>query len=579
MSLTGVHTNWENGSYINDRNQFIKQRENDDLANDTNVLEVRPHWDHGNSIAIGYGFDLLVRSNTVINNYLNQLSDTLGLTGTQRLRLSQNDMTLLEEARAERNAGTATESYLRGVASRLALVLPDEPAAAALLIIKMKEYETALNKALGSGHELLQSKEKIAVISLLFTMAESTETAIRDTIPATLEAIRQDNRAEAWYEIRYNSNVNKIHASRRYEESKLFGLYDNGTTAQNISDAESKEVLRMYTRHQIQETDTTKTIQYYETSYPPSSLIDAELLIAKNRLITTFASGATINNVIVGADTGNYLNDSPIDIIAGTDKNDLIFGEGGPDTIIANGGDDVIYGGSGVDNLFGGAGDDTLYGGADPDFLIGGAGNDTLYGGEGLWKKVCRPLCSLSLFLLILFFSVSPAHSDFTNSFVKPDCIPELNYFRFSIFSVTNIKKIYSPFKGDKYVDKYLSDLKKKYNLYAEGPIVFSCKLPSYEIDVKLTYITPRERGQCSARPGAEGEVIINGKRVIQYLLFDNPCFISVYFFEFKNDIVRVCAKDGTDQIRCIDKPIDKMLAPLNINDIHKMFDSESIKK
>lgn len=70
--LTGLHQNWALGSYLNDLLDFIKRWENDPLRQNPGAVDIPPTWDGGDSIAIGYGFDLLVRTNTEINNYLAQ---------------------------------------------------------------------------------------------------------------------------------------------------------------------------------------------------------------------------------------------------------------------------------------------------------------------------------------------------------------------------------------------------------------------------------------------------------------------------------------------------------------------------
>lgn len=108
MALTGLHTNWDKGSYFDDRNWFFKQKENAPLANGTDLSGLRPHWDGGSSIAIGYGFDLLKNDNVTINNYLTTANG-------QATTLTAADITLLTQARARRQAGTATETYLRDV--------------------------------------------------------------------------------------------------------------------------------------------------------------------------------------------------------------------------------------------------------------------------------------------------------------------------------------------------------------------------------------------------------------------------------------------------------------------------------
>ncbi|MBI3399771.1 MAG: hypothetical protein HY026_11165, partial [Deltaproteobacteria bacterium] len=244
------------------------------------------------------------------------------------------------------------------------------------------------------------SKEYVAVVSLFY----NSEALVNSQRRLLANAIINDNRAEAWFEIRYGSNADGQHATRRYAEADLFGLYD---TAGTTTDAEAKEIMRMYTRHQTQETDATKTIQYYEGRYSPSAsgtnTITNNILPAYNYLITNYAPGATINNVIVGPEPGGYLGNGPI--LTGGTGNDLIIGGAGNDKITGGTGNDTVYAGDGNDRIFGGTGDDTLSGdnnysyitdgkdyiegndgddiiagGYEDDILIGGAGNDIIAG-------------------------------------------------------------------------------------------------------------------------------------------------------------------------------------------------------
>ena len=78
------------------------------------------------------------------------------------------------------------------------------------------------------------------------------------------------------------------------------------------------------------------------------------------------------------ADVGTNASET----LEGTDKADVMHGQGGQDTIEGGAGADTLYGGTGFDRLEGGAGADTLYGGTDSDRLEGGAGDDTLIGGS-----------------------------------------------------------------------------------------------------------------------------------------------------------------------------------------------------
>lgn len=71
------------------------------------------------------------------------------------------------------------------------------------------------------------------------------------------------------------------------------------------------------------------------------------------------------------------------DILQGTDGRDQIDGMRGSDIIFAGAGDDLVFGGRGNDKIFGGDGNDEIHGGKGHNFIIAGDGDDTIYSGEG----------------------------------------------------------------------------------------------------------------------------------------------------------------------------------------------------
>jgi len=79
---------------------------------------------NGPSLAIGYGFDLLVRDNAEINTYL---------VGIGLSPLSTQDAQLLNQARARYNAHTTTQAYLNSIRVQLILDLGSESTATQLL--------------------------------------------------------------------------------------------------------------------------------------------------------------------------------------------------------------------------------------------------------------------------------------------------------------------------------------------------------------------------------------------------------------------------------------------------------------
>ncbi len=387
MALTGLHSNWLTGSSAGDREYILRSTENNELFRGVNVsINLRDHFDGNNSIALGYGLDLLVNSDATINSYL---------TASGLATLTSQDATILAQARAYRNAQFATgqpvsATTMQNFVNQLSLDLLTDATARGLLNVVANDKESQLIQDLTvggmSGSDLAtfsSTREFAALVSLKFNgispvVRDSNGTYLRNT--KMLDAILGGDRAEAWYEIRYNSNGNDLSglAKRRFFEADTFGLYRAGASSSTISNADAKDVFRMYTMHR-------ETIQAYELKYSAqiaNANNDYQLLadrvetwaqdsqIARQRLVDTYASFAGAPTTIDGEVLVGQDEVLPGDRLDGTALNDLMFGEKGHDTLKGDAGDDVLYGGEGTDQLTGGTGNDYLDGGAGYDTYI-----------------------------------------------------------------------------------------------------------------------------------------------------------------------------------------------------------------
>jgi len=398
-----VHTNYEFGGYSDDRADLLKRLENPTLKrNPTLASQLKPHFDGKDSLAMGYGVDLLANSNAELLRLFSAAGLSDADMGWSDPTVKTTDLNLLDIYRQTR--GGNTKAIWDDRAGKLSLQLPSEPKATDLLNAVAQDREALLDQALASRNiTLSESNERLALLSMVYNggLGVFGQALSQSKL---LTALETGNRAEAWFEIRYNTNAESTRtdatsfrvaggiANRRYAESDLFGLYNggDGSAATATPDTvEAKDVLRMYTAHK---TD----IERYEGRFSPvnpdagtqRNAIGGWIEPAKEYLIANFGEGVTISgNVLVGQDDLGRG-----DILTGTEEGDLLFGEQGSDVLRGNGGTDVLYGGAGSDTLSGGAeddvlfgeaGDDTLQGGAGADHLIGGEQDDTLVGGTG----------------------------------------------------------------------------------------------------------------------------------------------------------------------------------------------------
>lgn len=233
------------------------------------------------------------------------------------------------------------------------------------------------------------------------------------------------SRAEVWYWMRYTGitakGVEKPGlVKRRFCESELFGLYNNGQ--QSVSTDEAKEVFQMLQKHRndiflkeskygvggardcvalanndyrnvIPLIDDGKVNSLIENLNPAKFILMADIY-TRYETNTDITSRLTNNiiatNIYMSMPTGSVLDALSVenkyypgvgadDLMVGMDQNDHMFGQKGNDLLLGEDGNDYLEGGDGYDVIHGGKGNDTIYGGADSDTLYGGEGNDTYY--------------------------------------------------------------------------------------------------------------------------------------------------------------------------------------------------------
>ncbi len=240
-------------------------------------------------------------------------------------------------------------------------------------------YENRVNAKI-SGID--QSYERAALVSLAYNSANLIG-------PNLQTAINEGNRAEAWYEIRYQSNspnqsqnILEGIAKRRYYESEMFSLYKD---IHHVTDKEARDVYSMYERHQ--EYNSNNRISNYDNAY--SKMIDTNIDIHGNPVNANHDYNKSIlqaGEVQTLSESMSYAHDYLVNTYAHGQTIDHIFvdyiPEGGnseTNTYSGTSGNDLIFGGIGVNTLSGGEGNDI--------FVIDGTDNivngDTFNGGNG----------------------------------------------------------------------------------------------------------------------------------------------------------------------------------------------------
>jgi len=221
--------------------------------------------------------DLVTKLNAKLREYLGAQTTTLFTLDTTQSRA------IFEQILGDPTTGTATIGQA---------IIRDG---------KQKELDAILGNVLG-GPSAHNTKEYVVLMSLYYNQQASNPLIGPNT--KLMRALQQDNRAEAWYEIRYHSNGGASAgagiANRRIEESNRFSLYDNAGLG--VGEAEAKAVLRMYTTHRDAILDYESR---FSTQFAASVTytIQFQLIGAETTLIGTYAHGRTIDGeVLVGQD-------------------------------------------------------------------------------------------------------------------------------------------------------------------------------------------------------------------------------------------------------------------------------------
>ena len=174
------HTNWMFGSYQDDLSRFILK-----------VEGYKPNaYFEGTSIAIGIGYDLIQHTKAEIQA---DLSVTLTAAQTK----------LLDEAR---KSPKPTATRLNEIATGLGLTITADAAANSFKKIAAHTYEDRLDGLLGMA--LPNSQERIALFSMVYNgrLQDYSDLSKAPRILTDIQnALSSNNRAEAWYAIRYES--------------------------------------------------------------------------------------------------------------------------------------------------------------------------------------------------------------------------------------------------------------------------------------------------------------------------------------------------------------------------------------
>lgn len=198
----------------------------------------RPYDDNDGNIAIGYGFDLTMHTNETIDETAKKWEEYFnGINFIKTIDFKTILNTQIKVGNQQKTVHSLLLEIKSGDSSNIAkvissfeannFILKSEEEGFNLLKKLLNSYYIDLHNHLKSNNVTIDNfkdtYENVALLSLFYN-------GKKDLVgPGLMGALKNSDRFKAWYEIRYNSNGNKLSglAKRRMYEGYFFGLYEN----------------------------------------------------------------------------------------------------------------------------------------------------------------------------------------------------------------------------------------------------------------------------------------------------------------------------------------------------------------
>lgn len=345
-----------------------------------------------NEVLETFGFDLV--SSTADRGYRDRLAAVFA-ANTPSSWQSQADAIMAERANA---VGGAARSIFEFFNDQEIYATFDE------LIVT---YE---NQAASLGPNAPLSFERLAIVDMAYNGILSSSNKFRAAFDA-------GDRAEAWYEVTFNSNYGQARANsgtgimrRRYLEGELFGLYDKDGSPP--SEAEALRIFRMVNKHENQingeiaafpralglaQTEWNAMLAAFQAAYGEAFgatrilPLGEELAPAATTLIDAYVNASPLAGVTNAPTAFSFLlTYSPTQIFVAADvrgTNPFHAAEVAAHTVDRNAravANDLIFGALAASGGLGANVADTLRGAGGADWFVSGGGGDLIDGGTGI---------------------------------------------------------------------------------------------------------------------------------------------------------------------------------------------------
>lgn len=349
-----------------------------------------------NEVLETFGFDLV--SSAADRGYRDRLA-TVFAANTPSSWQSLADAIMAERANAVGGGARSTFEFFSD---------PEIYATFDELIVTYENIATSL------GPNAPLSFDRLAIVDMAYNGILSGSNRFRAAFDA-------GDRAEAWYELTFNSNYGNARISsgsgimrRRYLEGELFGLYDkeDGTPGFRPSEVEALRIFRMFTKHenqikgeialfpnalgnaQIEWNNMLAAFQAaYGEAFAPTSIqsLAQEFAPAFAKLVESFIDASPLSALTgLPSQFSALFNYAPSQIFVAADAqgtNAFHAAEIAAHTVDRTGkttANDLIFGALTSSGSLGALAADTLRGSGGVDWFVSGGGSDSIDGGAGL---------------------------------------------------------------------------------------------------------------------------------------------------------------------------------------------------
>jgi hypothetical protein len=380
---------------------FLKRYENAGLIDDRIAASGAIHDDGRHLPTVGYGLNLKALTFSEISGAFRY-----AITGSTSGRLSASEekgLSILKAWKADATPSMAEDLALiaksadkAGTAAEKAALKSlwlSDAEATRLLTAKLTgagglfdSVEAALDarlKALGASMPAA-SQEKLVLMSLYYNAPGLIGNGI-----AT--AIRTDDHARFWYEIRYNhlNYDNRGLQNRREAESNSVGILAPEERKNALAQLDAMDTLfdRAGGAVSIYEKIAARdaVIRAGDAAEADTQSFAAQIAPAMKLLAQTYAAGKALHFVQVGGSGSDTFTAGVAKHLGRGESstNDLVRAGDGDNSASTGGGNDWVYTGKGKDRIALGDGDDHAFSGAGNDRIDGGRGADRMNGGTG----------------------------------------------------------------------------------------------------------------------------------------------------------------------------------------------------